>query len=397
MGVLANPDLNQAMVPSKQKRTHAVLRASSAHRSASTSKPRFVGEYRRVKLSEICSKGKSSLRQKDVFDDGPYAVYGASGIVGTMSVYQNEAPYVAVVKDGAGVGRANACEPMTSVLGTMQALIPNSDVDRDYLLHLVRSLHLGRGFSGSTIPHIYFRDYGKIEVPLPSIDAQKRIVFEFGSVEAQIAQAETQIKQLDSLVKSRFVEMFGDLEHGYKCSSCKLESIAEVGSSRRVFKNELLSEGVPFYRGTEVAELSAGGSIKPNLFISKEHYERLIGSTGKPEIGDLLLPSICPGGQIWCVNTNAPFYFKDGRVLWIRPDRDAVDGVYLRHALSTMFQMSFSNIASGTTFAELKIFLLKELNVPLPELKDQKEFVSFASQVDKSGFATHYNHLRASY
>lgn len=339
-----------------------------------------------MKLSEICSKGKSSLRQKDVFDDGPYAVYGASGIVGTMSVYQNEAPYVAVVKDGAGVGRANACEPMTSVLGTMQALIPNSDVDRDYLLHLVRSLHLGRGFSGSTIPHIYFRDYGKIEVPLPSIDAQKRIVFEFGSVEAQIAQAETQIKQLDSLVKSRFVEMFGDLEHGYKCSSCKLESIAEVGSSRRVFKNELLSEGVPFYRGTEVAELSAGGSIKPNLFISKEHYERLIGSTGKPEIGDLLLPSICPGGQIWCVNTNAPFYFKDGRVLWIRPDRDAVDGVYLRHALSTMFQMSFSNIASGTTFAELKIFLLKELNVPLPELKDQKEFVSFASQVDKSRF-----------
>lgn len=351
-----------------------------------SSKPRFVGEYRRVKLSEICSKGKSSLRQKDVFDDGPYAVYGASGIVGTMSVYQNEVPYVAVVKDGAGVGRANACEPMTSVLGTMQALIPNSDVDRDYLLHLVRSLHLGRGFSGSTIPHIYFRDYGKIEVPLPSIDVQKRIVFELGSVEAQIARAETQIKQLDSLVKSRFVEMFGDLEHGYKCSSCKLESIAEVGSSKRVFKNELLSEGVPFYRGTEVAELSAGGSIKPSLFISKEHYERLIGSTGKPEIGDLLLPSICPGGQIWCVNTNAPFYFKDGRVLWIRPDRDAVDGVYLRHALSTMFQMSFSNIASGTTFAELKIFLLKELNVPLPELKDQKEFVSFASQVDKSRF-----------
>lgn len=339
-----------------------------------------------MKLSEICSKGKSSLRQKDVFDDGPYAVYGASGIVGTMSVYQNEAPYVAVVKDGAGVGRANACEPMTSVLGTMQALIPNSDVDRDYLLHLVRSLHLGRGFSGSTIPHIYFRDYGKIEVPLPSIDVQKRIVFELGSVEAQIARAETQIKQLDSLVKSRFVEMFGDLEHGYKCSSCKLESIAEVGSSKRVFKNELPSEGVPFYRGTEVAELSAGGSIKPSLFISKEHYERLIGSTGKPEIGDLLLPSICPGGQIWCVNTNAPFYFKDGRVLWIRPDRDAVDGVYLRHALSTMFQMSFSNIASGTTFAELKIFLLKELNVPLPELKDQKEFVSFASQVDKSRF-----------
>ena len=340
-----------------------------------------------MKLNEICSKGKSSLRQKDVFNDGPYIVYGASGVVGTTSDYQNKIPYVAIVKDGAGVGRANACEPMTSVLGTMQALIPNPNVERDYLLHLVRSLRLGEGFSGSTIPHIYFKDYGRIEVPLPSLEAQKRIVSQLGLVEAQITQAEAQIEQLDHLVKSRFVEMFGDLEHGYKCSSCKLESIAEVGSSKRVFKNELLAEGVPFYRGTEVAELSAGGSIKPSLFISKEHYERLISSTGKPEIGDLLLPSICPDGQIWCVNTNAPFYFKDGRVLWIRPDRDAVDGVYLRHALSTMFQMSFSNIASGTTFAELKIFLLKELNVPLPELKDQKEFVSFVSQVDKSRFS----------
>ena len=49
--VLANPDLSQAMAPSKQKRTHTVFRASSAHRSTSTSKPRFVGE--RVKLGDL--------------------------------------------------------------------------------------------------------------------------------------------------------------------------------------------------------------------------------------------------------------------------------------------------------------------------------------------------------
>ena len=339
-----------------------------------------------MKLNEICSKGKSSLRQKDVINDGPYSVYGASGIVGTTSDYQNEIPYVAVIKDGAGVGRANACEPMTSVLGTMQALIPNPNVERDYLLYLVRSLRLGEGFSGSTIPHIYFKDYGKIEVPLPSLEAQKWIVSQLGLIEAQIEQAEAQITQFDQLVKSRFVEMFGDLEHGYKCPSCELCSVAEVGSSKRVFKSELLSEGVPFYRGTEIADLSAGKPARPNLFISKEHYEKLIAATGRPEAGDLLLPSICPDGQIWCVNTDAPFYFKDGRVLWIRPNRDAIDGVYLRHALSTMFQMSFSSIASGTTFAELKIFLLKGLNIPLPNLKTQKEFAAFVQQVDKLKF-----------
>ena len=51
MGVLANPDLSQAMAPSKQKRTYTVFRASSAHRSASTSEPRFVGE--KVKLGKL--------------------------------------------------------------------------------------------------------------------------------------------------------------------------------------------------------------------------------------------------------------------------------------------------------------------------------------------------------
>lgn len=168
--------------------------------------PKFVGECRRVKLNEICSKGKSSLRQKDVTNDGPYSVYGASGAVGTTSDYQNEIPYVAVIKDGAGVGRASACEPMTSVLGTMQALIPNPNVERDYLLYLVRSLRLDEGFSGSTIPHIYFKDYGKIEVPLPSLEAQKRIVSQLGLIEAQIEQAEAQITQLDQLVKSRFTQ-----------------------------------------------------------------------------------------------------------------------------------------------------------------------------------------------
>ena len=188
-------------------------------------KPQFSGECRRVKLNEICSKGKSSLRQKDVFNDGPYSVYGASGVIGTTSDYQNEIPYVAVVKDGAGVGRASACEPRTSVLGTMQALIPNSNVERDYLLHLVRSLRLGEGFSGSTIPHIYFKDYGKLEVPLPPLETQKEIVSQLGLIEAQIEQAEAQTMRLDQLVKLRFMLLGNPLPmFGHRSFCCSTNS-----------------------------------------------------------------------------------------------------------------------------------------------------------------------------
>ena len=48
--------------------------------------------------------------------------------------------------------------------------------------------------------------------------------------------------------------------------------------------------------------------------------------------------------------------------------------------------MSFSDIASGTTFAEMKIFLLKALEVPLPDITVQKKFAAFVAQVDKSRF-----------
>ena len=195
-----------------------------------TDKPQFVEERgQKVKLNNLCSRGKSSLRQKDVSNDGPYAVYGASGLVGTMASFQNTVPYVAVVKDGAGVGRASACEANTSVLGTMQALIPREGIDRDYLLHLVRSLHLGDGFSGSTIPHIYFKDYGKLPVRLHSPAEQKRIVDIFASIERQIKVSKQQLDQLDSLVKSRFVDMFGDpIINSKNWQTKRLESMGEL-------------------------------------------------------------------------------------------------------------------------------------------------------------------------
>lgn len=166
-------------------------------------KPRFDGEW--VRLNQLCMKGKSDLRQKDVINDGPYAVYGASGIIGSMPTFQNGSRYVAVVKDGAGVGRASLCSANTSVLGTMQALIPTERVLPEYLLHLVRAMRLGDGFTGSTIPHIYFKDYGKRLVRCVSLVEQERIVGTLGSIEEQMGLLRGQVAKLDALVKSRFV------------------------------------------------------------------------------------------------------------------------------------------------------------------------------------------------
>ena len=166
----------------------------------------------------------------------------------------------------------------------------------------------------------------------------------------------------------------------------KLGKISSVGSSKRVFVDELVSEGIPFYRGTEIGALSTGEKIEPTLFITKEHYEKLKDSTGVPVIGDLLMPSICPDGRIWSVDTQMPFYFKDGRVLWIHLENSSIDSMFLKHMLREKFNRDYNKIASGTTFAELKIFALKDLDIIMPPIEIQKKYSNFVKYTDKLKF-----------
>jgi type I restriction enzyme S subunit len=144
-----------------------------------------------------------------------------------------------------------------------------------------------------------------------------------------------------------------------------------------VFVEELVDNGVPFLRGQEIGAMSSGEKIKPSLFITTEHFVRLKAQGGVPQVGDLLMPSICPDGRIYQVINNEPFYFKDGRVLWIKVNEDYYDSTFLKYLLKEKFLRNYTNIASGTTFAELKIFALKDLELIMPPLALQKKFAQF--------------------
>lgn len=348
--------------------------------------PQFVGECRRVKLNEICSKGKSSLRQKDVTNDGPYSVYGASGVVGTTSDYQNEIPYVAVIKDGAGVGRASACEPMTSVLGTMQALIPNPNVERDYLLYLVRSLRLDEGFSGSTIPHIYFKDYGKIEVPLPSLEAQKRIVSQLGLIEAQIEQAEAQITQLDQLVKSRFVEMFGDCH-------CEKKSIGDL-----VYEMHIGPFGSAMKSDAFVSEEEAACVVYEQKHAIKQSIDlgwRYVDAAKKSELkrfaagpGTILVSCRGTIGKVFQLPDNAPIGIIHPSVMKIEIDESKLNGVFFSFLLEKLFAEAETRaVGSGVKMA-IKAKDLASTEIEYPPIQLQQEFAAFVAQVDKLRFET---------
>ena len=353
-------------------------------------KPRFVGVSRRVRLSDICSKGRSSLRQKDILNDGPYAVYGASGIIGSMASCQNSSPYIAVIKDGAGVGRVSACDANTSVLGTMQALVPRKDIERDYLFHLVRSLRLGEGFTGSTIPHIYFKDYGQIIVPLPDLAGQKRIARRLNSIEGAAESARAQIVRLDSLVKSRFIEMFGgalsienkwdssilencveSLESG-KSPSCK--NVSRKGLDPGVLKLSALSSG-RFLPGENKAMLDGETIIQAkevkqgDILVARKNTPQLVGSCVlvREDVTNLMFPDI---------------------VFRMHPN-DSVNGEYLAALLSSpSYSSKVRGLAHGSnkSMSNIPKSELAKLSIPLPPLSLQQEFADFVAAVDKSRF-----------
>ena len=254
--------------------------------------------------------------------------------------------------------------------------------------------------AGSLSPRVKWEHLSQFDFELPPIAEQRKLADLLWAANAAKEAYKKLITVTDELVKSQFIEMFGDPmtnPMGWKVE--RLGDLGKIGSSKRVFTSDFTETGIPFYRGTEVVQLSFGEYIEPKYYISEEHYASLKEATGVPSIGDLLLPSICAKGEVWRVDNDSPFYFKDGRVLWIHLEAQDIDSEYLCYALQDKLIRDFGEIASGTIFAEMKIVLLKEINIFIPPLPLQNRFADFVRAADKSKFALQraLNELEATY
>ena len=340
----------------------------------------------RTQLKAICHKGSSSLRQKDVANDGPYAIYGAPGIIGYSSTYQFEHPYLAVVKDGAGVGRVMVCEAKSSVLGTMQAIKPNDGVELYYLQHLLKAMNLSSYYTGATIPHIYFKDYGNASVSLPSLSEQKAIAAVFRKHGQLVEQYERMLEMLDELVKSRFVEMFGDpIDESSPWPKLAIKDfctlkIGPFGSS--LHKQDYITGGHPLVNPSHIAD----GKIVPanDLTISEEKYQEMEAYHLEP--GDVVLGRRGEIGR--CAVVYSSGYLCGTGSMIVRPS-DKCRPDYLQRVLSfPSFKDALERNAVGQTMKNLNAKIVGQAVVALPSINAQNEFAAFVQQVDKLEFET---------
>lgn len=341
----------------------------------------------RVKLEEVCERGSSNLKQSDVIDKtGEYPVYGATGYLGNVDFYHQEKPYVAVVKDGAGIGRTTLYPSKSSIIGTMQYLLPKENVLPEYLCYVVRYMHLEKYFTGATIPHIYFKDYKNEEFNLDTLDRQIEIVGILKKVENIIELRRQEIEKLDDLIKSRFVEMFGEPENNNKAWPVKsLDKLCTVGSSKRVYQSEQSAEGVPFWRISDLVNKIDTGTVDSTLFISEIKYTELKQAGLVPVTGDILVTSRGTLGRCYIIQDEDRFYFQDGMISWLSNYSEEITPLYLQY-LFTMsgFRKQIDNMQAGSTVAYLSIVMLKKLQVMVPDKALQDQFATFVAQTDKS-------------
>ena len=335
-----------------------------------------------AKLGDVCNKAASNIAQKDLIGrEGPYPIYGASGFITNVDFYQQENPYIAVVKDGAGVGRVIKLPAKSSVIGTMQYIIPHENIDVSYLAYAMENMNLGRYYTGATIPHIYFKDYQKEELPIPSLDEQRRIAAVLDKVTDLIAQRRAQLDKLDLLVKSRFVEMFGDpVDNSRGWDTIKLKDIGTCKNGMNFhtdnFGVKIHCLGVAdfkdksFIEGTSQLAVISLNEMPTEEYLLKNRDIVFVRSNGnKSLVGRSVM--VYPGAT--------PTTFS-GFCIRFRLQSESLRPIYLLRVLKTD-SVRKKLAGRGANIQNLNQKILLELSVPIPPLELQDSFENFEKRI----------------
>ena len=316
----------------------------------------------RVKLEDVCERASSNLKQSDIIDkNGDYPIYGASGYIGSVDFYHQDKPYVAVVKDGAGIGRTTLHPGYSSVIGTMQYLLPKDNVLPKYLYYVVKYMHLEKYFTGATIPHIYFKDYKHEKFNLEKIDRQREIIDSLGKIENVIEKRRQELDKLDELVKARFVEMFGDVVSNTK--NWKTYTWNDV----LVIKNGKNQKDVENNKGIYPICGSGGIMSYADDYIT-ESNSVIIGRKGN------INNPILMREKFWNVDT----------AFGLEPNTTILNVDYLFMFCSFF---DFEVLNKAVTIPSLTKADLLKIIIPIPPIELQNQFATFVKQIDKSKVA----------
>ena len=339
------------------------------------------GEFK--KLNEVCEKGTSNIVINKFADNkGKYPLFGASGLVKNIDFFHQDKPYIGIVKDGAGVGRVNIYPAYSSLVGTMQYIFPKEGYSIDFIKYFLVKLDLSHCVSGATIPHIYFKDYGKENIPTPSLATQLAIVSELDKINELIRLKKEQLKDFDNLAQSLFYEMFGDPVENEK--GWEVKKLGDVCSqiTDGTHNSPTNTEKGDFMYVT-AKNIKRDGIILDNITYVDAATHQSIYLRCNPEYGDVLYIKDGATTGIATINNLKEEFSLLSSVALLKLG-DEIVNYYLKAVLNT--QSLYNSIRSnmgGAAITRLTLVKIKAIRIPLPPLSLQRLFAQRIEQIER--------------
>ncbi len=326
-------------------------------------------------LDDAVKKASSNISINKIKDDEEiYPLYGAKGLVQNISFFQQEEEYLAIIKDGAGIGRISRHPSKSSVVATMQYIIPKTQYNIQFVRYFLESIDFEKYRTGSTIPHIYYKDYKNELFPIVNINEQKQIVEildkTFESIEQAKANIEKNIENTKELFQSRLNEIFSQKGEGWE-----EKELIEI--------NKFID-----YRGKTPKKTESGIRLitaknvkmgvlnrEPEEYIDTNDYESWM-TRGIPQKGDVLFTTEAPLAMVALLDTDEKIALAQ-RIITLCPNREILSGEYLSYCMqSDIVQNRILEKGTGATVTGIKSKLLKEILIPIPKNKNiQKRIV----------------------
>lgn len=330
-----------------------------------------------LRIKDICIKDSSSLKQKELMKSGKYPVYGASGVAGYLDSYHQENAYIGIVKDGSGIGRVSFYPPKSSLIGTMQYILPNDGYNIRYVGYCLQSLDLSKYKQGAAIPHIYFRDYGERLVNVTDNKSeQKRIVERLDAAFAHIdelkANAEKQLTEARALFQKCLTKAMEPKE-GWE--EKKLKDIAQVrigpfGSL--LHKKDYISGGIPLVNPIHMI----GGKIVANIDYTISDGKAKELSNYLLKVNDIVFARRGEVGRCALVSKDEEGYLCGTGSLFVRFNNHVNFAFMLMLFQSERCREYLEENASGATMLNINAGIVENMPLILPSFAEQQRIVA---------------------
>ena len=199
----------------------------------------FDDEWKQYKLKDVLTVKSSSISINQLEENtGDYPLYGASGFLKNIDFCEMDVDYISIVKDGSGVGNLSFHEKNSSIVNTSQYLLPKKNFNINFLYYLLQTINLMKYVNGSSIPHIYFKDYCIEKINIPSLDEQEKIGKLFVDVDITMENLNKNINATQEFKKGLLQQMFV-VRINWRCNF-KLAKSPSFNKHLLILKNKII-------------------------------------------------------------------------------------------------------------------------------------------------------------